>query len=175
MGCACIKKIFDLSVTADGLTRMVIEDQSVWMDDAGFEDGLNIDVHIKSLTAREIETTISLAVNRRNILTAKELKVGETGDCIPDDLYCFTIGPNGPGACGIEMSINRPFIPGAECAWHALMANARDAKEEAIADDVWRMIKKIESHVRLNRVESAIVTYDLLKRKLKGLNCDCYC
>lgn len=143
------------------------------MDDAGFDHGLNIDVHIKSLTARGIEASIPLAVNRRNILTAKELQVGNEGDCIPDDLYCFTIGPEGPGACGRPYSINRPFLPKAECAYHSLRANARDEKEEAIADDVWGLMKKIESHVRLNRVESAIATYELLKNKLKGLNCDC--
>lgn len=173
MGCACIKQIFDLSVSAIDLTRMAVEDQSVWMDDAGFDDGLNIDVHIKSLTARGIDVTIPLAVKKRNILTAKELFGGNEGDCIPDDLLCFTIGPHGPGACGIEMSINRAWLPGPWCALETLKANAKDERDDMIWLDVWRMIGKVESQVRLNRVEGAIDTYELLKEKLKGLRCDC--
>lgn len=173
MGCACIKKIFDLSVKPMGLTKMVIEDQSVWMDDAGFDHGLNIDVHIKSLTGRGIDFTIPLAVKRQNILTAKELYGGTEETCIPDDLYCFTIGPEGPGACGELISITRAFLPGADCALHSLRANAKDAKDEQIALEVWRMIGKIHSQIELNRVEGAKDTYELLKNKLKSLRCDC--
>lgn len=176
MRCACINQIFDLSVKAEDPTKMIIEDQSLWMNDAGFDEGLNIDVHIKSLTARGIEVTIPLAVKRRNILTAKELyDGGKEGDCIKDDLYCFSIGPEGEGACGEYMAINRAFLPGANCALHALKANAKDARDDEIWMSVWRMIGKVESQVILNRVEEAKDTYELLKAKLKSLNCECGC
>lgn len=173
MECACIKKIFDLSVSSLDPTKMIIRDQSIWMDDAGFDYGLTYNVHIKSLTSRGIDITIPLLVKEHNILTAKELYGGQEGTCIKDDMYCFSIGPDGPGACGVKMSINRAFLPSAYCALDTLRANSVDEKGDMIADEVWRLIGEVESQVRLNRGEEAKDTYVVLMDKLKALNCDC--
>lgn len=151
-----------------GPTRMVIEDHSVWMDDAGFDDGVTFDINIKSLTARGINKTIPLAINRRNILTAKALGIGKNGGCIHDDIYCFTVV-----SCGIPMSINRSFLPNAKCAVDALWGNKRDSKDEQTIDEVWRLINTIESQIRLDRGEQAIDTHKILRNKLKGLICEC--
>lgn len=169
MRCACINKIFDLSVSAKGPTRMVIEDQSIWMDDAGFDDASVIDVHIKSLTARGVAKTIPLVVKKQNILTAKELyDHGKDGQCIKDDIYCFSVF-----SCGIWMHINRSFLPSAKCALDALRGNGKDCKDEDNAMDVWRLINEIESQIILDRVEQAKETYNVLSEKLKILNCEC--
>lgn len=168
MKCQCINKIFDLSVSSMGPGRMVIEDHSVWMDDAGFDDGVVFEVNIKSLTARGVNKTIPLAVKRRNILTAKELYGGKEGDCIRDDLYCFTVV-----SCGIPMSINRSFLANAKCALDALWGKAKDEKDEVTIREVNRMVNAIESQIVLDRGEQAKDTYKILSEKLKKLNCDC--
>jgi len=168
MKCQCINKIFDLSVTSMGPTRMVIEDQSVWMDDSGFDYGVTFDVNIKSLTARGINVTIPLAVNRRNILTAKELWGGNKDQCIKDDIYCFTVV-----SCGIPMSINRSFLPNAKCAVDALWGKKRDSKDEQTIDEINRLINTIESQIILDRGEQAKDTHKILRDKLKGLICEC--
>lgn len=151
-----------------GPAKMVIEDHSVWMNDAGFDDGITIDVNIKSLTARGIAKTIPLAVKRRNIITAKELYSGKDGDCIKDDLYCFTVV-----SCGISMSINRSFLPNAKCALDSLWGNARDDNDKRIATEIWRLINKVESQTILDRGEQAQDTYKILRDKLKNLSCEC--
>lgn len=169
MRCACINKIFDLSVSAKGPTKMVIEDHSVWMDDAGFDDAVTIDVQIKSLTARGIAKTIPLVVKKQNILTAKELyDHGKEGQCIKDDIYCFSYF-----SCGIWIHINRSFLPSAQCALDALRVNSRDEKDEANAMDVWRLMNEIESQIILDRGEQAKDTFKVLSDKLKILNCEC--
>lgn len=168
MGCSCINQIFDLSVTANGPTRMIIEDQSIWMDDAGYEDAVIFDINIKSLTTRGINKTIPLFVNRRNILTASDLYGGKVGECIKDDLYCFTVK-----SCGIPMSITRAFMPNAYCAWHTLNSNQIDEIDKANADDVKRLISIIESQIKLDRPEQAKDTYQVLTNKIKSLNCEC--
>ncbi len=156
-----------------GSTRMVIEDQSIWMDDAGFSDALSINVSVKSLTRRGIASTIPLAVNKRNILTAKELYGGKPGDCIKDDLYCFSIGPEGDGACGVFMSITRAFLPNAKCALDALIAAEKDEKDTQMIMRVEHLIAKVEAQAEVGMVEDAKVQYKLLTDLLKGLICDC--
>lgn len=174
MGCACINKIFDLSVTAMDPTRMLVKDNSVWMDDSGFDTHeVTFDIHITSLTARGIDTTIPLAIGGSMILTAKELYGGKSGDCIKDGFYCFSVGPEGVGACGEYMAINRVWLPNAMCALDALRANGKDDIDKQIEMDVWRLINKIDSQVRLNWIEEAKDLYKILSDKLKGLNCDC--
>lgn len=146
----------------------------MWMDDSGFEtNGVTFDIHIKSLTARGIDTTIPLAVGGSKGLTAKELYGGKPGECIKDGFFCFSIGPKGVGACGEYMAINRVWLPSAICALDALRANGMDEIDKQIEMDVWRLINKIDSQVRLNRIEEAKSTYKVLSDKLKGLNCDC--
>lgn len=173
MKCPCINKIFDLSVSAAGPTRMVIEDQSVWTDEISDSSVLSIQVSVKSLTAGGMVNTIPLAVNKRNILTAKDLSVGEEGECIEDGLYCFSIGPEGPGACGRLMSINRAFLPNAKCALQSLIANARDENDEKNYKRVEWLIEAIEAQTELDRPEEAKATYKVLHDLLKVLNCDC--
>jgi len=166
MGCSCINQIFDLSVTDSGPTKMVIEDQSTWMDEPGYEQPVTFDINIRSLTNRGINKTIPLFVNRRNILTAKDL--GLKGECIKDDLYCFSVK-----SCGVPMSITRAFLPNAECVWHTLNANQTDQIDQMNADDVKRLIGIIESQIILDRAEQAKETYKVLTDKIKGLNCEC--
>lgn len=169
MGCACINKIFDLSVSAMGSTQMVIEDQSVWMDDAGFSDALSIEVSVKSLTRRGmVYKTVPLAVNRRNILTAEDLGIGKPGDCIKDDLYCFSVV-----SCGVGMSITRAYLANAYCALDALVANAKDEKDERIIRRIELLIGAIESATILDRAEEAKGNYKILTELLKDLICDC--
>lgn len=117
--------------------------------------------------------TIPLAVNKRNIYTAKELYSGKEGECIEDGLYCFTIGRECPGGCGIEMSINRAFLPNARCALQSLIANARDENDERNYKRVEWLIESVEAQVELDRPEEAKATYKVLFDLLKSLNCDC--
>lgn len=168
MGCACINQIFDLYVTANGPTQMIIEDQSTWMDDAGYDDGVIFDINIKSLTTRGINKTIPLFVKRRNILTAKDLYGGKAGECIKDDLYCFSVK-----SCGIPISITRAFLPSAWCAYHTLNGNQKDAKDEMIVNEIERLIGIVESQIILDRPEQAKETYEVLSEKIKGLVCEC--
>jgi hypothetical protein len=177
MGCSCINKIFDLFISAMGPTQMVLEDQSVWMDDAGFSGALTINVSVKSLTSRGIDTVIPLDVNRRNILDAEDLGSGKSGDCIKDGIYCFTIGPKvdpeGDGHCGVEMSIGRAFLPSAWCAYDALLTNARDDKDYENASRVFVLINAIEAQAIETRVEQAIANYKILTDLLNSLICEC--
>ena len=174
MECSCINQIFDLYISAMGSTRMVIEDQSIWMNDVGFSDALSINVSVKSLTrGGGIVSTIPLVVNKRNIVTAKELYGGNPGDCIKDDLYCFSIGPEGDGACGVFMSITRAFLPNAQCALEALIVGEKDEKDTQMIRRVEELIAKIEAQAEVGMVEDAKVQYKMLSDLLKGLICDC--
>lgn len=152
---------------------MVIDDQSVWMDKIGFTSALSIDVSVKSLTSRGIAAVIPLDFSRRNTLTAKELYGGKEDECIEDGLYCFSIGPDGPGACGVVMSINRAFLPSAYCALDSLIAKAVGANDERNYQKVEWLIKAIEAQTSLEMIEKAKATYKVLKDFLKGLSCDC--
>ncbi|HQU94676.1 MAG TPA: hypothetical protein PLU58_06245 [Saprospiraceae bacterium] len=173
MSCACINQYFDLHVTSMGPTRMIVEDQSVWMDDDGFSSVLTIDVSVRSLTSRGINFVYPLYVGKRNILTAKELYGGKDGECIKDDIFCFEIGPNGNGACGVKMSVNRAYLQNAKCTLLSLMANAIDETDYNLIQDVKMLIEVIEAHVELGRIEDARNIYKILSNKLKEFTCEC--
>jgi len=151
-----------------GPTRMVIQDRSAWMDDAGFDSAGTFEVNIQSLTARAINKTIALAIKGETIITAKELWGAKSEQCIKDDVYCFTTI-----SCGVPMSINRSFLPNAMCAVDALWGKKRDSKDEQTIDEINRLINAIESQIRLDRGEQAKDTHKLLRDKLKGLLCEC--
>ena len=168
MACACINKVFDLTVMAVGATKMVVYDDSIWAEGPEFEDIETMSVSVRSLTSRGIAATIPLTVKGKTVVDAATLGIGKPGDCIRDGLYCFEVS-----SCGRKYSINRAWLPNAGCAVDALVANAVDDNTYGIAAEVKRLVDVIEAQTRLGRIEEARSTYKVLSNKLKGIICDC--
>lgn len=166
--CNCINRIFDLSISATGTSRMVIDDHSVWMDEDGFSGASSFDVSVKPLAKRGTALTVPLSVRGRTILTAEDLKTGSAEDCIKDGLYCFECD-----SCGVHMSITRAFLPNAYCAKDALVAKAVDDIDFKVIDKVSWLIAAVEAQTALDRIEEAKETYKILQDTLKDLICEC--
>lgn len=165
MACGCIKKIFDLYVDFTDCKHIVIEDQSVWMSDLGYEKPDTINIKIKSeLRGTEIEKDLYL--NKRNIYDSIDLFNSSQIECLGDDIFCFTTY-----SCGHELKITRAYICTALCKIDTLTSRAKTVEDFKQISELKRMAEGILIDVKLGKVESAKELLKLLNRKLSHLTC----
>lgn len=165
MACGCIKKIFDLYVTFTDCKHIVIEDQSVWMTDLGYEIPETLNVKIRSeLRGTEIEKDLYL--NKRNIYDSIDLFNSSQQECFADDIFCFTTE-----SCGNILVTSRAYLCSALCKIDVLTSRAKSTEDFKQISELKRMAEGIQIDVKLGKVDSAKELLKLLNRKLSHLTC----
>jgi len=139
------------------------------MDEGSQIDGKSYDLKIKS-SVRGVENTIPLLVNRRNILTSKELFGTSKEQCIRDEVFCFSTK-----ICGIYYEINRAYLANANCKIDHLSSIAQDEIDEDNVAELRSLVDQVEIQARIGRSGEARETYRILKGKLRNYECGCDC
>lgn len=170
MSCACIKKReFDISVLHKGCEILVLEDQSTWVGDFGYDKPDTYDVLV-TIPSRDVEVTLSLKTNAKNFITSKDLFGSDITKCLPDDIYCFSVV-----SCGYKLNINRAYLCTVELKLNELVAKYAETMTEDQRKTILDLTLQIQS-IKLNaeqgNVEIAKRLFKKVKDKLKNYHCD---
>ena len=114
MSCFCIKKLFDLHVTTAGCGRLVIDEQSKWME-SGKPDSIIVSLRIVS---QQKEFKIEINTGGRTVFDVTEF-FGDGATCLPDDIYCFEYE-----SCGIKYKISRAVFCSVDCKIEETLAQS---------------------------------------------------
>lgn len=170
MSCACIKKReFDLYVSHKGCETLVIEDQSNWMTDKGYVKPKTYDVTIK-IPSRNYEQVFTLKTDGRNYLTSRELFGSSELQCLPDDIYCFSVE-----SCGYDLIINRAYLCGLEVKLNELIykfAETMTQEQRKVIVDTSLQLDSVKLNAQMGNVEIAQRLFKKVKDKLKEYHCD---
>jgi len=170
MDCPCIKKReFDIVISNRGCEYLVLEDQSVWVQDFGYEKPETFEVTIK-IDSRNIEKKVTLKTNGKNILTSKDLFDSTDLECLPDDVYCISTV-----SCGYELTINKANLCGVKSKLNELIykyAETMNADQRKIIFDLKLLIQSIEVNAEQDNITTARRLFKDVKDKLKAYHCD---
>lgn len=168
--CACIKKKeFDILVTHKGCEYLVIQDQSTWVSGDVYNKPATFKVKIK-IPSRGVEKEITLFTDKPNYLTSKDLFDSQELQCLPDDIYCFSVE-----SCGYTLNINRAYLCRMETKLDELIykfAEDMNASNRKIIIDTEFQLASIRINAERGNVEIAKRLFNLLKEKLKSYHCD---
>lgn len=163
MSWGCIKKNFDLFITYTDCKHIVIEDQSRWMTDIGYDKPETIDVVIR-LDNRGLEVTKPIYTERRNILTTIDLFGTTEEQCFVDDIYCFIVE-----SCGLTYTISRAYLCNTLCKIDQLVARSPDDRS---LDNLRVQAQAIEINARLGKTQTASELFKSLNKKLENITCN---
>lgn len=166
MACGCIKKDFDIYVTYTDCKHIVIEDQSRWMEDAGYTRPESLTMKIR-LESRGKEITQEIFTNKRNILNSIDLLGTTEEQCLSDDIYCFTVD-----SCGLTYSVSRAYLCNTLCKIDQLTAKAKDAIDYENIRLLRSLAEAVEINTKIGKVQAASELLKDLTRRLAHLTCD---
>lgn len=153
MDCSCIKKFYYAIIKPINKDLFVYMDASVWMDPNA------TGTYPLKISATSTDKTIDIRVPKDGDIKITASMFGTP--CIEDDIYCFTAT-----TCGEKFSVYR-FVDG----------NIKMVIDDLLAkgDPSYLDIKILSERVKIaaerGDVESAVLLYNVLKNKLKGIEC----
>lgn len=165
MACSCIKKYqYDVHIDYLDCKSLIYEDQSAWMDDEGFDvpETYQVTINIPSLNKT---VTLDLYTNKRNIITS-EMLLGSSDQCLPDDIYCFSIE-----SCGLGMKVVRAYTCSTDCKIDSLSAKIKTREDESEVTYLRELSDSVKINARLGKNTAAASSFKLLKEKVNHLTC----
>lgn len=170
MSCACIKKReFDISVSHKGCQYLVLEDQSTWVHDFGYDKPRTYEVRV-NVPSRNVDVVLELNTDGKNYITSKDLFGSVDLKCLPDDIYCFTVM-----SCGYKLNINRAYLCTVETKLNELIAKYAETmtvKERKIILDLTLQIESIKINAEQGNVKITKRLFKKVKAKLKDHHCE---
>jgi len=166
MNCSCIKGEYNFFIYPDSCGKVIYKDLSTWMEGDYYIPAEEYILTIKS--PLDITSTITIKTDSPTILNSSELFSTE---CFIDGIYCFSTT-----SCGISYQKNKAILCNTECR----MANLVREASILQSDNFWEKVIKLKAsldsiyaHAELNNFESANNEYNILKKELDKLNCNC--
>lgn len=157
--CFCIKKLFDLHVTTAGCGRLVIEEQSKWME-SGRPDSITVLLRIVS---QQKEFDIEINTGGRTVFDVTEF-FGSGANCLPDDIYCFEAK-----SCGRVYKISRAVFCSVDCKIEEILAQSDgDYTEYNRLNSISEAIK---INAKLGKIDKASGLLKTLKKELQNKSC----
>lgn len=165
MSCACIKKYFDLHVSCRGAKTMVIEDQSEWMKGESYDEPSKLELKVYVPSFKK-EFTIDFDPQKRNLYTSIDFFGSDKEQCLPDDIYCFSVDN-----CTENFKISRAFICRVWCKLDELTSKAKTAEDFEEVITIKEMARAVEINARLGKSDLASDLLSIIKKKLKHITC----
>lgn len=168
--CFCIKGNYDFYIDVIDTKTIVYHDLSSWMEEEPYVLPSTYTVSLKLPTEAVFE--IEVKPKTSTIIKAEDLPVLK----FKDGIYCFTIDALSPnsGGCGDEYVKTTGIFPNLDCCLNSAYSKLEDEYYERIKEvEHWLSKAKISSQLEMEK--QAYSEYDIAKRKLAKLNCNCNC
>lgn len=146
------------------MCSLIYQDLSEWMEEDYYVMPETYDVDVL-LPGRSTTLTIPVSAVSPTVITPETFKL--SSKCIPDGVYCFSIDN-----CGTLYQRNVAVTASLECCLNSFIVDSEDF------EFISRMqfhIKAIHLQASLGNVRRAQELYEIVKKELKKVNCECTC
>lgn len=164
MKCSCIKNNFDLYVGHTDCNTLILEDQSTWMSDDGYEipDQYEITLELPSINKK---VSLFIDTNKRNVFKSEDI-LGRPDLKFEDQFLCIKTS-----SCGVDYTINRIYLCNTSCKIDSFVSRAKSEVEIEKALDFSYLRDAVSTNVKIGRMAQAKELFQHLKKKLEYVQC----
>ena len=163
--CGCIKENYDFTLKSMDSKTLVYQDMSTWMEGAEFStpDKYSVSVQMPGKTTGEL---LDLSIFSQSAIRSENF--GSSSHALPDGIYCFTLSN-----CGTTFTRTKAVLYSLECCLQSAKAAMKDDKDLEKIIKMEFYLDSIRINADLGKVQKAQEYFDLAKKELSNLNCNC--
>lgn len=164
MDCSCIRgdSGYNFYVEAIDPDTIIYQDLSVWMDENNYVLPSTYTVVIQP---PGVSSTYTLEFDISSINRITKNEIGS----IRDGIYCFSVD-----ICGVKYKKTKSLFPKIECCIKQAWATLDDSWWEKL-EEVENYLKLTSINAELGNIKEANNTFNIAKKLLENIKCDCNC